>query len=88
MEDPLVSHWRAVKRMLYYLNDTISHGLVLAPAAMQQQLSPGAYIDSDWVSNLDDMRSTSGSNLYLGPNLVAWSLKKQPLVAHSSAEAE
>lgn len=85
---PLDTHWSAVKRILRYLSGTISHGLLLQPASTSFPLSLRAYSDSDWGSDPDDRRSTSGSCIFLGPNLVSWSSKKQPLVARSSAKAE
>lgn len=64
------------------------HSLLLLPSPTDGPISLRAYSDSDWPSEPDDKRSTSGSCIYLGPNLISWSSKKQSLVARSSAEAE
>lgn len=88
LANPLTTHWQAVKRILRYLGSTSTHGLLFQPANSNSTLSLRAYTDSDWGSDPDDRRSTSGSCVYLGPNLVSWSSKKQTLVARSSAEAE
>jgi histone deacetylase 1/2 len=85
---PLLTHWQAVKRILRYLLSTCHHGLLLQPSTAVSKFSICAYSDSDWASDLDDRRSTSGSCIFFGPNLVSWSAKKQSLVARSSAEAE
>ncbi|MCH79675.1 retrovirus-related Pol polyprotein from transposon TNT 1-94, partial [Trifolium medium] len=85
---PLHTHWQAVKRILGYLLHTSHHGLLLQPSATVSKFSIRAYSDSDWASDMDDRRSTSGSCIFFGPNLVSWSAKKQSLVARSSAEAE
>jgi histone deacetylase 1/2 len=88
MAQPLESHWKAVKRILRYLKGTLSHGLLLMPSPTSLPFSLRAYSDADWATDQDDRRSTSGSCIYFGPNLISWGSKKQPLVARSSTEAE
>ena len=60
MSNPLESHWKAVKRILRYLKGTAHYGLMLQPADLSAKLSLRAYCDSDWASDPDDRRSTSG----------------------------
>lgn len=85
---PLEDHWKAVKRILRYLQGTIHHGLLIKPASLNEPLALTSFCDADWASDPDDRRSTSGACIYLGPNLVNWWAKKQTQVARSSAEAE
>jgi histone deacetylase 1/2 len=85
---PLEEHWKAVKRILRYLQGTIHHGLFIKSANMNEPLPLIGFCDADWSSDPDDRRSTSDACVYLGPNLVSWWAKKQTLVARSSAEAE
>jgi hypothetical protein len=46
------------------------------------------YTDADWAGHATDRRSTSGYAFSLGSTAIAWSSKKQPIVALSSIEAE
>lgn len=50
---------------------------------MDAKISLRGYNDSDWGSDPAEMRSTSGSCIFSGSNLMAWSSKKQTLVARS-----
>ncbi|KAL1359167.1 hypothetical protein AAHE18_04G088000 [Arachis hypogaea] len=73
MHHPLDSHWKAVKRILRYLAGTYQHGLRFQRSS---ECKIYRFSDSDWGSDVDDMKSTSGFCVYLGPNLVSWSSRK------------
>lgn len=55
---------------------------------LQAQTYLAAISDADWLSNLDDRRLVGGYNVFLRPNLVSWSSKKQNIVSRSTAESE
>lgn len=82
---PTTAHWAAVKRILRYLHATIDLGLCITKSGSSLL---NAFSDADWAGNLDDRRSTGGYAIFLGPNLVSWSSRKQPTVSRSSTEAE
>ena len=73
---PTDVHWSAVKRILRYVRLTVSFGLHLRPSC-SGVLS--AFSDVDWAGCPDDRRSTGGHVVFLGPNMIAWSARKQPL---------
>jgi histone deacetylase 1/2 len=82
---PSSLHWSAVKRILRYVRHTVCHGLHIRPAS-SRLLS--AFSDADWAGNSDDRRSTGGYAIFYGPNLIAWSARKQATVSRSSTESE
>jgi Reverse transcriptase (RNA-dependent DNA polymerase) len=85
MHSPTTVHWTAVKRILRFLVGSFSHGITIRPT---NSFQVHAFSDSDWAGSVDDRKSTSGFCLFLGPNLISWSAKKQPTVSRSSTEAE
>lgn len=82
---PTDVHWSAVKRILRYVRLTVSFGLHLRPSSFGVL---SAFSDADWAGCPDDRRSTRGHAVFLGPNLIAWSARKQATVSRSSTEAE
>ncbi|XP_031279730.1 secreted RxLR effector protein 161-like [Pistacia vera] len=85
LQAPTEFKWQACKHVLRYIKGTSFHGFLFKPAA---SLCVECYADADWGSNLDDRRSTRRYCMYLGPNLVQWSSRKQKVVALSSTEAK
>ncbi|XP_021833818.1 uncharacterized protein LOC110773602, partial [Prunus avium] len=84
MHQPTLVHWIAVKRILRYLKGSPSDGLFFTPGST----SLVAFSDSDYAGDPDSRWSTGGFCLFLGPNLISWSSKKQRTVARSSTESE
>nr|GEY28937.1 retrovirus-related Pol polyprotein from transposon TNT 1-94 [Tanacetum cinerariifolium] len=75
-----------VKRIFWYLKDTIHMGLWY-PKDTGFDLT--AFLDSDHAGCLDSRKSTSGGIQFLGGDkLVSWSSKKQDCISMSSAEVE
>lgn len=85
MHDPRSDHMDAAYRILRYLKKNPSKGLLFKKNG---HLNVEGYCDADWGSCPDDRRSTSGYCVFVGGNLVTWGSKKQPVVSHSTAEAE
>jgi len=83
--NPKESHLTVVKRIIRYVNDTISYGIWYS---RETNLVVAGYSDADWTGNADDRKSTSGGCFYVGNNLVAWMSKKQASISLSTAEAE
>ncbi|CAL2258747.1 unnamed protein product [Prunus armeniaca] len=84
MQNPMVSHFTAVKRILRYLKGTMHFGL----SYTRGNLNLTAFSDADWAGDPNDRRSTTGLVVFLGSNPVSWSSKKQQTVSRSSTEAE
>jgi hypothetical protein len=84
MHSPTSNHWIAAKRVLCYLKGNIDHGLLFCKSSLTLE----AFCDSDWADNPNGHLSTTGFDVFLGPCLVSWCTKKQPVVARSSTKAE
>ena len=75
----------AVKRIIKYVGETRDYGLFYSK---ESNLSFTGFSDSDWASNADDRKSTTGGCFYVGANLIAWMSKKQNFVSLSTVEAK
>jgi hypothetical protein len=84
LSQPAEVHWKVSKHILRYVKGILNTGLHIRKSP-QQKLS--IFTDADWAGCVDDRRSTSGYAIFVGPNLISWSSKKQPIVSRSSIEA-
>lgn len=82
---PTTVHWSAVKRILRYIHGTLNLGLQIRRS---NSMLVSAFSDADWAGDIDDRRSTGGFAVFLGPNLISWTARKQATVSRSSTEAE
>jgi len=71
--NPKESHLTTVKRIIRYVNETLSYGIWYS--RVTNHVVAG-YSDADWAGNVDDRKSTSRGCFYVGNNLVAWMSKK------------
>jgi hypothetical protein len=53
-----------------------------------QNFQLSVYSDPDWANCLDERKSMSGGEFFLGESLVAWLSKKQGSISLSTTEAE
>ena len=73
MGDPFESHMKATKRILRYVQGTIDFGIHYIKHGSVKLVG---YSDSDWGSNIDDKKSTSGQCFNLGSGMITWISKK------------
>ena len=87
MHNPGKEHWQAVKWILRYIQKTLDVGLIFEKDDMVGQHVVG-YCDSDYVGDLDKIRSTTGYVFTLAKAPVSWKSTLQSTVALSTTEAE
>ena len=65
-QSPNQDHWTDVRRVLKYLRGTINYGLCFSgfPSVLER------FSDANWISNSDEMKSTSGYVFILGGSAV------------------
>nr|GEX59356.1 ribonuclease H-like domain-containing protein [Tanacetum cinerariifolium] len=82
---PTDKHLKDVKRIFWYLKETINMGLWYLK---DFSFEPTAFSDADHAGCLDTCKSTSGRIQFLSDKLVSWTSKKQDCTLMSMAEAE
>ena len=82
--NPGPDHWKAIIRVLRYLNYTQNYGLHYSkyPAVLE------GYYDAKWISDTKDSKSTSGYLFTLGGRAVSWKSSKKTCIAISTMEYE
>jgi len=84
MKAPTYEACLAASRLLVYLKKSKNKGLLYSGSSLNLHM----YSDSDWASDLDTRRSTSGYVTMMAGAPISWMSKLQSIVATSSMEAE
>ena len=85
LSNPGMDHWKAVKRVLRYLQRTKDYKLTYQRS---DHLEIIGYTDSDFAGCIDSRRSTSGYVFMMAGGAISWKSVKQTLIASSTMEAE
>jgi hypothetical protein len=83
--NPGKEHWNALMHVIGYIKNTLDFGLTYSH---DYELSPYAFIDSDYGGCRDTWRLTSGYVFIMAGGAVSWSSKRQATIALSTVEAE
>lgn len=83
--NPGIEHWKAVKKVLRYLQGTKDYMLTYRRT---DNLEVIGYSDSDYAGCKDTRKSTSGYLFMLAEGPISWRSHKQTLTASSTMEAE
>jgi hypothetical protein len=82
--NPGSDHWRGIDRVMRYLKGTMSYAIHYSgyPGVLE------GYSDSNWISEADELKATSGYIFTLGGGAVSWRSCKQTILTKSTMEAE
>ena len=84
IQSPNQDYWTAVRRVLKYLRGTINYGLCFSrfPSVLE------GFSDANWISNSNEMKSTSGYVFIIGGSAVSWKSAKKTCITRSTMEAK
>jgi hypothetical protein len=82
--NPGSDHWCALERVMRYFRGTSAYGhhYIGYPAVLE------GYSDSNWISDADEIKATSGYIFTIGGAAVSWRSRKQTILTKSTMEAE
>ena len=82
--NPSGIHWHALERVLRYLKGTSEMGVHYTEFAPILE----GYSDANWISDLEDIKSTSGYAFTLSGGVLSWKSTKQSIITISIMKAE
>ena len=71
---PTTKHWTALKRLLRYLKETLTRGILYNKDGSSTIVG---YTDADWAGDVKDRKSTSGYVFLLSGEPISWRSQKQ-----------
>ncbi|KAL6312557.1 hypothetical protein AAG906_030722 [Vitis piasezkii] len=82
--NPNQGHWTTIHGVLKYLTGTINYGLCFSgfPSVLE------GFSNANWISDLDEMKSTSGYVFILGGSAISWKSAKQTCITRSTMKTE
>ncbi|BBN68596.1 transposable element gene [Prunus dulcis] len=82
--NPSKEHWNALERVFKYLRGTIDYSLCYKgfPNVVE------GYSDANWITDNEEVKSTSGYIFLLGGAAISWGSKKQTIISRSTMESE
>jgi hypothetical protein len=63
METPFMTHFKVLKRIIWYIKGTIDFGLFYSYSISFELVR---YSDVDWAENMDDRKSITSFIFYMG----------------------
>ena len=81
---PSQDHWDALARLMRYLKGTMDYAIEYNGFLAVLE----GYNDANWISDLDETKSTSGYVFTLGGGAVTWRSARQTIIARSTMESE
>jgi hypothetical protein len=84
MSNSGIDHWHALKRVMRYLCGTMSYGIHYSghPAVLE------GYSDVNWISDVDDIKATSGYVFTFRGGAISWRSYRQTILTRSTMEVE
>lgn len=84
--NPSDDHWRAMKRVMRYLNGTKNYGLFFPSWDPEPAILRG-FTDADFAACFS-RKSRTGYAFFVGSSMISWGSRKQSVIALSTCEAE
>nr|KYP54650.1 Retrovirus-related Pol polyprotein from transposon TNT 1-94 [Cajanus cajan] len=81
---PNQNHWEALARLMRYLRGTMDYGIEYSGFLVVLE----GHSDANWISNLDETKSSSGYVFTLGGGAIAWRSVRKSIIARSTMESE
>ena len=83
MANPGRVHWDVVKQVFRYLRGTSNYSIFYHcnSSRAPHSIFIHGFVDSDWASDIDSRRSTSGYVFTMFGGAISWMSKQQPVVA-------